>query len=250
MRKKYLVGNWKMNNTSKDVEAFFEGFHPFYSNFNHDNIVVGIAPCYPYLGMFSNHKKIMLFSQNVHFKDSGAFTGEISVPMLKEFGVKGAIIGHSERRMYNNENSVDLALKVRHLLENDLVPLFCCGEDLATYQAGNSKKWIEKQVLDVFNEVKDLDLTKVIIAYEPIWSIGTGINASTEIAEDMCGFIRSLIKDNYGEDIAENIHILYGGSVKGENAHAYIHSPNIDGVLVGGASLTAAKFIDIVKESI
>ena len=184
---------------------------------------------------------MIVAAQNCHFKESGAYTGEISIPMLQEYGIDWVLIGHSERRAYDNETNFKCHEKIKALLANKMVPVYCVGETLAEFDAGETKKVVSSQVkegLEGFTaeEVKDL-----VIAYEPVWSIGTGKNASTEIAQDVCGFIRSLLREMFGE-VSEEIRILYGGSVKPENIKAYLSCPDIDGGLVGGASLKKESY--------
>ena len=184
---------------------------------------------------------MIVAAQNCHFNDHGAFTGEISIPMLKEYGIDWVLIGHSERRAYDNETNFKCHEKIKALLANKMVPVYCVGETLDQFDAGQTKEVVSTQVkegLEGFSaeEVKDL-----VIAYEPVWSTGTGKNASTEIAQDVCGFIREILRELFGK-VAEDIRILYGGSVKPENIKAYLSCPDIDGGLVGGASLKRESY--------
>jgi len=181
-------------------------------------------------------------SQNVHYLEKGAFTGEISIPMLKDLGINWAIIGHSERRTYDNETSEKCNLKILALLKNNMTPVYCCGESLETYEEGSTKEFIKEQIITGFKDVKEEDASKVVIAYEPIWAIGTGKNASKEIAEDICAYIRKLLRGLYGAKIANKIRILYGGSVKPNNIKEYLEQKNVDGALVGGASLDVNSY--------
>ena len=181
-------------------------------------------------------KDMIVAAQNVHFKESGAFTGEISVPMLKEFGIDWVLIGHSERRAYDNETNEKCHDKMKALFENNMVPVYCVGETLAQFEAGQTKEVVGEQVRVGLKDFTPEQVARLVVAYEPVWSIGTGKNASTEIAEDVCKFIRDVLREMFG-DVADEIRVLYGGSVKPENIKAYLSCPDVDGGLVGGASL-------------
>lgn len=191
-------------------------------------------------------KRLIVASETVAYQDHGAFTGEISIPMLKSINIDWALIGHSERREYDNETSEKCNKKILALLENNMTPVYCCGESLETFEAGKTKAWIKEQIVTGLKDVKEEDMTKVVIAYEPIWSIGTGKNASKEIAETICGYIRKLVRDLYGAKIANRVRILYGGSVKPNNIKEYLTQKDIDGALVGGASLEIASYKELL----
>ena len=191
-------------------------------------------------------RSLIVGAENCHYLEKGAYTGEISIPMLKDIGVDWCLIGHSERREYDNETSEKCNLKMKALLANGLVPVYCCGESLETYEAGQTKEFVKEQIFTGFKDVKAEDAIKVVIAYEPIWAIGTGKNATTEIAEDICGYIRSLLKGLYGAKVANKIRILYGGSVKPNSVKAYLSQPDIDGALVGGASLDVNSYKELL----
>ncbi|MCQ2796225.1 MAG: triose-phosphate isomerase [Bacilli bacterium] len=246
MRKKLLMGNWKMNKTNQEAKEFVEACGDIVKLAKEHNIDVGVAPTFLALCCAKKHapEGLIISSQNVHHLTNGAYTGEVSTEMLQAINVNWAIIGHSERRTYNNETSEACNLKIKKLLSAKMVPLYCCGESLETYDKGETKAFVKDQIVKGFKDINKEDASKVVIAYEPIWSIGTGKNASKEIAEDICGYIRSIIKELYGEQVADQIRILYGGSVKPNNIKEYLSSPNIDGALVGGASLK----IDSYKE--
>ena len=203
-----------------------------------NNIDLGVAPTFMSLATVKENanKNMIVSAQNVNFNDHGAFTGEVSIPMLKEFGIDWVIIGHSERRGYDNETSEKCNAKIKALIANDMVPVYCCGESLETFEAGQTKTFVEEQIRTGLKDLSKDDIKNLVIAYEPIWSIGTGKNASVEIAEDICSFIRSIVKDMFGE-MADVVRVLYGGSVKPENVKAYLSCPDVDGALVGGASL-------------
>lgn len=187
-------------------------------------------------------KSLIVGAENCHYEDHGAFTGEISIPMLKEIGIDWCLIGHSERREYDNETSEKCNKKIHALLKNDMVPVYCCGESLETFEAKGTKAFVKEQIVKGFEGVSEEDAVKVVVAYEPIWAIGTGKNASEEIAEDICGFIRKVLKDLYGAKAANKIRILYGGSVKPATVKGYLSQKDIDGALVGGASLEVESY--------
>ena len=189
---------------------------------------------------------IAVAAQNMHWADEGAYTGEVSAAMLKEIGVDYCIIGHSERRQYFAETDETVNKKVLKALAEGILPILCCGESLDTRDAGEQNAFVEAQIRADFAGVSAGDAKKVTVAYEPIWAIGTGRTASPEQAQDICAFIREVLKDIYGEDVSEEITIQYGGSVKPSNASDLMNQDDIDGALVGGASLKPADFIEIV----
>jgi triosephosphate isomerase (TIM) len=248
MRKKVIIGNWKMNKVGAEAVSFIKEFDQFAKSIDKNKIILGISS--PYLWLKEVNAlgtNLMVSAQNVHFEASGAFTGEISIPMLKDIGVKSSLVGHSERRTYFNETNQTCNKKLLVMQAHDMIPVYCFGETLAEYQAGKSKAIVEAQLKEGLNGLNPEFVKKTILAYEPVWSIGTGINASVEIAQDLCSFVRKVVKDMFGADVASNVIIQYGGSVKPENAKSYLSSPDIDGVLVGGASLKVESFIDLVK---
>lgn len=250
MRKRFIVGNWKMNKNIAEAESFAKVFDAFSSK-NKDIIDLGIAPsflCLAPLAKISNNFKII--AQNVHYEEKGAYTGEISIPMLKEIGIDMALVGHSERRMYFSETNQTCNKKNKALLSNGMIPIYCVGENLEQYNRGESFDIIKKQIEEGLSNLLATDIEKMVIAYEPIWSIGTGINASAEIAEKMCFFIRNTIAKMYSEEVAQKVIIQYGGSVKPENVNSYLKTQNIDGVLVGGASLDVTTFINLIEKVI
>lgn len=248
MRKKLLMGNWKMNKTNQEAKEFVEACGDIVKLAKEHNVDIGVAPTFLSLCCAKKHapEGLIISSQNVHHLSSGAYTGEVSTEMLQAINVNWAIIGHSERRTYNNETSEACNLKIKKLLSANMTPLYCCGESLETYDNGKTKPFVKDQIVKGFKDVSKDDASKVVIAYEPIWSIGTGKNASKEIAEDICGYIRSIIKELYDEQVADQIRILYGGSVKPNNIKEYLSSPNIDGALVGGASLKIESYKELL----
>ena len=235
-----------MYKTAAEAESFAEEFKKLYEP---SDVRVAIAAPFTQLWALKKAFKgtgIGLAAQNMHWEDQGAFTGEVSAPMLKEIGVDYCIIGHSERRQYFNETDETVNRKVLKALKAGILPILCCGESLETRDAGEQNAFVEAQIRADFAGVAAEDAKKVTVAYEPIWAIGTGRTASPEQAQDMCGFIREVLKDIYGEDISEEITIQYGGSVKPANASDLMNQDDIDGALVGGASLKPADFIEII----
>lgn len=247
MRKKLLAGNWKMNKTPFEAVDFAKKSIEMVDYAAKNNIDVGIAPTYLCLSELKANasKNLIVFSQNVHFKDNGAYTGEVSCKMLSSIGIDGSIIGHSERRTYDNETSSKCNLKIKTLLENDLIPLYCVGETEEEFVNNKTFEVIEKQIVEGLEGLSSESVQKVIIAYEPVWSIGTGKNASSEIAENVCAFIRNKIEELYPNS-SNSVRILYGGSVKPENIVSYLTQENVDGALVGGASLTVESFSKMI----
>lgn len=191
--------------------------------------------------------KLKLGAQNMHWEENGAFTGEISPIMLKDIGVDYVIIGHSERRQYFNETDENVNKKVKAAIKHDIKPIICVGETLDERESGQAKEKVKNQVIRAFEDINNNDVLKTVIAYEPIWAIGTGKTASSEDANDMIGYIREILMEKYGVDISEEVRIQYGGSVKPKNVTEIMNQSDIDGALVGGASLKADDFIEIVK---
>jgi triosephosphate isomerase len=251
MRKKIVAGNWKMNtmlkdgiNLANDINALLKVY-----NLPSDKEVV-LAPPFTHLASIEqiiDKNRIKLSAQNCAAFDDGAYTGEVSAKMLKHLGCTYVIIGHSERRMYFNETSEVLLTKINQVLRNDLIPIFCCGEHLQEREMRNHFNIIEKQISEVLFNLLLSDFQKIVIAYEPVWAIGTGVTASKEQAQEMHAFIRKVIAGQFGNDAAENLTILYGGSVKADNAKELFDQPDVDGGLVGGASLNATGFFEIIK---
>ena len=248
MRSKILIGNWKMKMLSSEAVKFCEGVEASVLNAKAHNVICGVAPTFLALEATKNATTSMIVSaQNCHFEDSGAFTGEVSPLMLKEIGVNASLVGHSERRQYFGETDEIVNKKAKKLLEKDINPIVCVGETLEQRELGYTETLLKFQTKMALTNVTKEQLSNVIIAYEPVWSIGTGKNASSEIARDICTFIRDELKAKYGEEVAEKVLIQYGGSVKPNNIKEYLTQPNIDGALVGGASLVADDFSKIVN---
>ncbi len=237
MRKKIVAGNWKMNKTPKEAVALAEMLKPKVATDNSQVIF-----CVPYVDLIPvaevlKGTNILLGAENLHFEDKGAYTGEISAPMLKEIGVKCVVIGHSERREYFAETDETVNKKVVKALEYGLLPIMCCGESLAEREDGITIEKIRIQIKKGMKGLSKDDAKKVVVAYEPIWAIGTGKVATTEQAQEVCHAIRVVLGELFGEDTAQEISILYGGSVSAGNAAELFKMEDIDGGLVGGASL-------------
>lgn len=232
-----------MNKTSAEAKEFAIETRSLVELASKNNIDIGVAPTYLSLAAVRENadKRMIVAAQNCHFNDHGAFTGEISIPMLLEFGINWVIIGHSERRAYDNETNYKCHEKIKALLANKMVPVYCVGETLEEFEKGLTKEVVSRQIKEGLEGFKKEEVKDLVVAYEPVWSIGTGKNASTEIAQDVCSYIRSILKELFGE-VSEEIRILYGGSVKPENIKAYLSCPDIDGGLVGGASLKKESY--------
>ncbi len=250
MRKKIVAGNWKMNKTFSEADdLIFKISELINKNYPMDVMVV-LCPPFPYLELatdLTQDNDISIGAQNVSNHDSGAYTGEVAAAMLKSIDVEYCIIGHSERRKYFNESSKLLAEKVNILLKNDIIPIFCCGELLPEREAGNHFNIVKKQITDALWHLDSEYFKKIVLAYEPVWAIGTGVNATPEQAQEMHAFIREIISTKYGAEVAENTTILYGGSCNSKNAKELFANPDVDGGLIGGASLKAEEFIRIVN---
>ena len=247
MRSKILIGNWKMNKTMQETIEFANEVKAKASEVESKNIIVGIAPSYLCLPIMKKlGGSIITFAQNVHYEEKGAFTGEVSIPMLEEIGINGSLVGHSERRQYFNETNATCNLKMKALEAHNMNSLYCVGETLEEYESGKTKDIIKTQVLEGIEGLSKEYISNLTIAYEPVWSIGTGKNASKEIASDICGYIIEVIKEAYGEEVSSGVYVLYGGSVKPNNIKEYLDDENIDGALVGGASLKGDSFIEMI----
>ena len=236
-RRKIIAGNWKMNKTPSEARSLIEELIPLVATEEAD-----VVFCVPFVDIplaveAVSGTNIQIGAQNMHFEENGAFTGEISPEMLWELGVEYVIIGHSERRQFFAETDEGVNKKLLKAFEHDLIPIVCCGETLEQREAGITLEWIRGQISAAFRDVPAELASETVIAYEPIWAIGTGKTATSEQAEEVCGFIRQVINELYGEETAEAIRIQYGGSVNAGNAAELFSMPDIDGGLVGGASL-------------
>jgi triosephosphate isomerase (TIM) len=250
MRKQIAAANWKMNLTYPQGVALLQSLVSADISLNENRAAVFAVP-FPYLEMAIDtvqHKKNYFISaQNCSDKKSGAYTGEVSAEMLKSIDLHYCLVGHSERREYFGENNKMLAEKINLCLANDITPIFCCGEALQTREQNQQNSFVEQQLHESLFHLSKEELLKIVIAYEPIWAIGTGKTASTEQAQEMHAHIRTVLKNQYGDSIAGQISILYGGSVKSNNARELFASKDVDGGLVGGASLNAQEFTEIIR---
>ena len=246
MRKKVIAGNWKMNMLPNEAISCVDELAKLVKDTENEVIL-----CVPYTDLFyailtAQNTNIKIGAQNMHFEEKGAYTGEVSGPMLKSIGVEYVIIGHSERRMYFNESNTVLNLKLHKALEHDIIPILCCGETLEQREKGITLDFVKEQIVEAYVGVTKDQVLHTIVAYEPIWAIGTGKVATTAQAQEVCGFIRTVFEELYDKETADQIRILYGGSVNASNAAELFAQPDIDGGLVGGASLKP-DFADIVN---
>ena len=247
MRKKVIAGNWKMNKTPSETKVLINELAPLVKNTDDTVIVCPTAVCLPAAIEASKGTNIKVGAQNLYFKDSGAFTGEISADMLLDLGVEYVIIGHSERRQYFAETDETVNLKVLKAFEKGLIPIICVGESLEQREQGITSDLVRMQTKIALKDVSKEDAKKAIIAYEPIWAIGTGKTATSEQAQEVCKTIRDCVKEIYGADVSDVITIQYGGSVNAGNSSELFAMADIDGGLVGGASLKAPDFSAIVN---
>jgi triosephosphate isomerase len=250
MRKQIAAANWKMNMTFQQGEKLLDDILRASIRLQDQQQVIFAVP-YPYLLMtrseVEEEHNYEVAAQNCYHKKAGAYTGEISAEILHSTGVNYCIVGHSERREYFGETNAMLAEKVNLCFENFITPIFCCGESLSIREAGNQNNFVEQQLKESLFHLSEKQVRTIIIAYEPIWAIGTGKTASTEQAQEMHAHLRSVLAGQYGTGTANEIPILYGGSVKANNAKELFSCPDVDGGLVGGASLVAADFVEIIK---
>jgi len=246
MRTPLIAANWKMNNTASESVSLIKKLRLSLKKIKNRDIVI----CPPFTSLNPVYEEIKgsnmkLGAQNMHYGEKGAFTGEISPLMLKDLGCEYVILGHSERRQYFNENDDLINKKVKSALQHNLKPILCLGETLEERNQNKTKSKVKAQLENCLKDIQKSDILKITIAYEPIWAIGTGVNAAPEQAEDVHAFIRELLSKKYGKDTAEKIRILYGGSVKPDNIKSLMEEKDIDGALVGGASLNAESFTKI-----
>jgi triosephosphate isomerase len=251
MRTPFLAGNWKMYKTTGEAVRFAQDLSYMLEDFDKE---ADIVVCPPFtalksLSTFIEYEKppFQLGAQNVHWEEEGAFTGEVSPLMLKELGVKYVIIGHSERRHIFGETNEMIERKVKAALKHGLYPILCVGEILEERESGKTSQVIQEQLLSAVENLSAEDVLKMVFAYEPVWAIGTGKSAFPEQANDASRRLRALIGSRFNPEVAKKIRILYGGSVKPENVAEFMAEPDIDGVLVGGASLDPVKFVKIVE---
>jgi triosephosphate isomerase (TIM) len=248
MRKKIIAGNWKMNKVLSEANQFVDevvGKVP-----DSDKVEAIVCAPFPYLASLvekTNGSNVKVAAQNMHFEDSGAYTGEVSPVMLKDLGVSHVVLGHSERREYFAETDETVNKKTHAAFNHGLTPIVCVGETLEQREANETMNHVGTQVKKAIEGLTDEQVAETIVAYEPIWAIGTGKTASSEDANDVCAHIRNVIKETTSEAIAEKVVIQYGGSVKPANVEELLSQSDIDGALVGGASLEAESFLQLVE---
>ncbi len=248
LRKVIIAGNWKMNNTINATTSTLEEMKSTLDNFSDVTVIISVPSInIPLATSITKDSFINISAQNVHFENQGAFTGEISPLMLNDYGVKYSILGHSERRSYYGETDESVNKRVIGALNNGICPIFCVGEVLEERENGTTNEVVKSQVVKGLLNVSKEDVLNVVIAYEPVWAIGTGKTATAEQAEETCGYIRSVLAEMYDETTANAISILYGGSMNAKNAKELLDMENIDGGLIGGASLKTDDFAQIIK---
>ncbi|MBR1770012.1 MAG: triose-phosphate isomerase [Bacteroidales bacterium] len=248
MRRNIVAGNWKMNKSFAEADDLINSIAETLKEYDTTDVDVIVCPPYPYLELVSDVSEDADFfvgAQNVAKFDNGAYTGEISSSMLKGMGVDYCIVGHSERRKYFNETNKDVSEKIDKLLKEDITPIMCVGESLEEREGGNHFEVIRNQVQEGLFHLSADDMQRCIIAYEPVWAIGTGKTATKEQAQEIHAFIRKLIEEKYSDDVAQEVSILYGGSCNPQNARELFSMEDVDGGLIGGASLKAKDFIQI-----
>ncbi|MCK5107715.1 MAG: triose-phosphate isomerase [Nanoarchaeota archaeon] len=248
MRKIIIAGNWKMNKNNDEAAQFASELHNNISNISKIEIVL----CPPFTAITSLYNTLKdspahIGAQNVHWEESGAYTAEISIEMLKNAGCKYVVIGHSERRQYFGETNKTVNKRINRTLITDLTPIVCIGETIKERKAGTMKNVVGSQIKEGLAGLTKKEVSRLVLAYEPVWAIGTGVTATPDQAEEAHGFIRGLISELFNSEVAENIQILYGGSVKPENIEELLTKENIDGGLIGGASLKVNSLIEMIN---
>jgi triosephosphate isomerase len=245
-----IAGNWKMNTDAVSGAQLASDLAAAVDDADVEEVALAVCPPYVHLqavGEALADSGIALGSQNVHHEESGAYTGEIAAGMLTSVGCTYAIVGHSERREYFGETDAEIRAKIKAAIEHGLTPILCVGETKTQRDAGDAQSVVKTQLSGALDDISVTDASNLVIAYEPVWAIGTGDTATPEQANDMHAFIREILADRFGEALAADIHILYGGSMKPHNAEELLSQPDVDGGLVGGASLDAASFIGIAQ---
>ena len=248
MRKHIVAGNWKMNKTFEEADDLLNSIMEQLEQVDLNGTQVIVCPPFPYLEMasdYANDSYFMVGAQDVSTEEMGAFTGEISAPMLKSMELDYCIVGHSERRQYHHETNQQIAQKVNQLLRNEIKPIVCCGEVLEERESNKQFEVVGSQIREGLFHLSAEEFGNIIIAYEPVWAIGTGKTATPAQAQEMHAYIRGLIAEKYGQEVADNCSILYGGSCKPGNAKELFSNPDVDGGLIGGASLKAEDFVAI-----
>ena len=246
MRKEIIAGNWKMNNTPEQASELVKDLIPLVANAKAEVVVFVPAVCFCAVAKLVKGTNIKLGAQNVHWEEKGAFTGELSCSMLKSVGVEYVIIGHSERRQYFGETDRTVNLRVKAAVKAGLIPIICVGESKLERENGYTNELVRYQTLIALNGLTSDEVKNVVIAYEPIWAIGTGLVATDEQANDTISVIRESVRDKYGVETADAVRIQYGGSMNPKNVKGLMSQPEIDGGLIGGASLKAQDFAQVV----
>lgn len=247
MRTPIIAGNWKMNKNPQETQEFLEGIKGKLPDASVvESVIAAPAIDLNTLVQFSKDEQLKTAAENCYFEDEGAFTGETSPKALSEMGVNYVVIGHSERRQYFKETDEDINKKAKAIFKNNMKPIICCGETLEQREAGETNEWVAGQVTNALKDLSAEQVANTVIAYEPIWAIGTGKTATNEIAQDVCGYIRSVVAELYGQETADKVRIQYGGSVKPNTIKELLAQPDIDGALVGGASLKEDSFLAMV----
>lgn len=248
VRTPIIAGNWKMNMNPEQTAEFVKAVKDKLPKATEVESVIA-APAVDLPALLENAKgsELKVAAENCYFEDEGAFTGETSPKVLKEMGVDYVIIGHSERRDYFHETDEDINKKAHAIFNNGMTPIVCCGESLETREAGKAEEWVEAQVKAALKDLTAEQVSNLVIAYEPIWAIGTGKTATSYQAEEICAVVRKTVVDLYDQDVADKVRIQYGGSVKPANVKELMAKPNIDGGLVGGASLVPESYLELVN---
>lgn len=248
MRKPIIAGNWKMNKTASEAIAFVEAVkNNIPANSAVDSVVGSPALFLQSLAEAAKGTELKVSAQNCYFENAGAFTGENSPAAIADLGVQYVIIGHSERREYFHETDEDINKKAKAIIANGMTPIVCCGETLEQREAGETAAWIKGQVENGLDGLTNEQVANLVVAYEPIWAIGTGKSSSSADANETCGVVRETIANKFGQEVADKVRIQYGGSVKPENIKEYMAEEHIDGALVGGAALEADSFLALLE---
>lgn len=245
-RKPIIAGNWKMNKNPKEAADFAKAIAGKLPSSEKVEAAIA-APAVDLAALLNeNVEGLKIAAQNTYFEDAGAFTGETSPKVLSEMGVDYVVIGHSERREYFHETDEDINKKAKAIFKNGMTPIICCGETLETYEAGKAKDFVGSQVSAALKGLSEEQVSSLVIAYEPIWAIGTGKSATQDDAQNMCKAVRDVVASDFGPSVADKVRIQYGGSVKPENVSSYMACADVDGALVGGASLEADSFLALL----
>lgn len=248
MRKPIIAGNWKMNKTAAEAKSFGEAVKNKLPESSKVDAVIGSPALFlQELTELAQGTDLKIAAQNCFWENEGAYTGETSPAALSDLGVDYVIIGHSERREYFHETDEEINKKAKAIFSNGMIPIICCGETLEQKEEGITKEWIAGQIKGALKDLTPGQVSSLVIAYEPIWAIGTGKSSNAEDADETCGVVRQTVADLFGQDVANSVRIQYGGSVKPENIKDYMAKENIDGALVGGASLQADSFLALLE---